>query len=136
MILLERYAHLPSHTEGVLSLGEIEVFTLERPWLDNRPGRSCIPEGSYRARRGRYNAGGYPCIELLAVPGRTQIKVHGANRVDQLQGCIAPGLRWGVQKDQRAILQSRAALESLMDALPADAREFDFEVRFRSRYGP
>lgn len=132
MILLERYAYCPTHTEGVLSIGEWDCYTLERPWENNRPGRSCIPEGTYKAKIGRYNAGGYRCIELLEVPGRTEIKIHGANRVDQLRGCIAPGLRWGAMQNQRAVLQSRATLEELLERLKAF--EFEIRVSFRNRY--
>ena len=59
-VLLERFAYSPMGTFGVLTVDDFECYTVERPWLDNKPRESCIPEGVYRLELGMYNRGGYP----------------------------------------------------------------------------
>ncbi len=44
---------------------------LERPWLNNRAGVSCIPAGTYIVGPRRFLRGGYDAIEVREVPGRT-----------------------------------------------------------------
>lgn len=51
MVQLKR-TYYDTHTEGVLTLPDgQEIYTLERPWLDNEPSVSCIPEGQYIIQR-------------------------------------------------------------------------------------
>lgn len=71
--------------------------TVELPWRDNRPQRSCIPPGTYRCaivsspKFGRVYG-------VANVPGRSHVLIHAANLggdVDKgwathLHGCIAP----------------------------------------------
>lgn len=134
-MLLERFSYSPDETLGVISIGEFECFTIERPWLDNRRGRSCIPEGVYPIRVGTYYRGGYPCVELDDVPGRTLIKMHAANRARELQGCIAPGMAIGALRGERAVLQSRTALQQILDSMSMNTED-TLTVLFRCRYGP
>ena len=57
MITLKRIAHTDDGTFGVLLLeGSPFAVTLERPWLDNQRGKSCIPTGVYLAMRCRTSA--------------------------------------------------------------------------------
>lgn len=93
--------------------------TLERPWLNNRNKVSCVP------------AGGYPVVleysphfdrelnELKLVPGRSEVKIHVANYVKQLEGCIGVGLSVGdINKDGVPdMVSSGKALERLHEAL-------------------
>ena len=76
-----------------------EMFSVERAWHDNELGKSCIPPGNYGLKRetqGRNFAkfkarwGHKFLIELLDVPGRSQIQVHPVSHSQQLLGCIAP----------------------------------------------
>lgn len=63
---------------------------LELPWQDNTPYISCIPPGQYKIaftwspKLQRY------AIEILKVPGRTGIRIHPANVINELRGCLAP----------------------------------------------
>lgn len=71
--------------------------TLERPDLKNLNNVSCIPFGTYLCKYTRSNrfsaiAGkDYFTYEVLNVPGRAGIRIHSANYVEQINGCIALG---------------------------------------------
>ncbi len=107
-----------------MSVGGFSCVALERPWLDNRPNVSCIPEGAYTMLLGRYNAGdagrGYPAYELLAVPGRSLIKIHAANKATEIQGCIALGEAVVAMAGQIAINSSRNTLNDFMASMAGD----------------
>ena len=88
MITLKR-AYLKDRTEGVLTLPDgQQIFTLERPWLNNKVNESCIKEGVYIVDRDL--TGKHRFYRLRDVEDRTDIEIHPANRVSQLLGCIAP----------------------------------------------
>lgn len=94
-VLLRNYGK--EQTEGRLMLyrdGEM-VFTcvtLELPNLDNQKNVSCVLEGSFKVVREYSPKFKKMLFELKDVPNRSEIKIHRANYVRQLQGCIAPGL--------------------------------------------
>lgn len=82
----------------------VEFDTLERPWLDNRPNVSCIPKGTYPLRKKRggtyyrsYSSPerfGHPyVVEVAKVPGRSAILFHGGNTIEDIEGCILPGVK-------------------------------------------
>jgi Family of unknown function (DUF5675) len=83
--------------------------------LENR--KLLIPTGVYKViltPSGRAKAGtlwtpwdDYVLPELLAVPGRTAIRIHAANEEKQLEGCIA----LGTDRSDGKLLHSRDALE-------------------------
>lgn len=97
-----------------------ECKTGELPWRDNAPGKSCIPEGTYAVTWRFSEKHGY-CYHVENVPGRTDIEIHSANfmgDVDErykceLSGCIAPGRNIGVITKQKSIVASRIALADL-----------------------
>ncbi len=113
-LFLHRYAYTGWATYGQFFLPEFECWTIERPWAQNRPRQSCIPEGRYKMVHGRYNRGGYPCLELMAVPGRSLIKIHRANVASELMGCIGPGMGTGVVNGEMGVTNSTEALDELM----------------------
>jgi len=124
----------------VLTVAGFACYTLELPWLENRKGKSCIPEGTYRARFGiHYNdASPYRCIELFDVPGRSEIEIHIANKPSDLLGCIAPGRKLGGLDGERAVLASKAALQKLLHVIDPGASskvEFPFRVQITSAFG-
>ncbi len=68
----------------------MECYTIELPWLNNRPNRSCIPEGTYVLKE-RYSPRHGRHLEVTGVKGRSFILVHPANNaLIELRGCIAP----------------------------------------------
>lgn len=138
--LILRRGYTPRGAFGELSTPTQNLCTLERPWLSNQTYVSCIPEGIYTLRKrrsgvverstgGRYLHG----WEVTDVPARTYIMIHPANTMDELAGCIAPGLSTGVLPDksgqsQWAVLSSLAAFEMLMAEL-ASFEEWRLDVR-------
>jgi len=138
-LILER-GYTDRGTFGRITTPVRSYHSLERPWAGNRASVSCIPEGVYTLRKrrsgvverttgGQYLEG----WEVTGVPGRTYIMFHPANIMEQLEGCIAPGLSTGVlpgenQEPQWAVLNSFAAFKMLMEDLEAH-EEWFLDVR-------
>ncbi len=119
MLTLTRYCQSKlMGTFGILRLESgWECRTIERPWLENTPFVSCVPEGTYDIQLDRYHAEDYPAYELLNVVGRTEIKIHAANVSNELAGCIAPGLDETFMKSRWAISSSKATLAQFMEMM-------------------
>lgn len=108
-------------TFGVLKLDSgLMLFTVELPWRNNLPEKSCIPEGEYECRwRASPKFGN--CYHVLNVPDRSNILFHAGNfggDVDlgfksDLLGCIAPGLKICRMFGQMAVSKSRTALDRM-----------------------
>lgn len=91
-------------------------FGVERPWLDNKPFVSCIPDGTYPMRR-FYDVHDYRSSkridteyvwEICDVMGRTLILFHVANLPRNVAGCV--GLGMGVYSDLSGVVSSRVAI--------------------------
>ena len=107
-ITLQRFAYHPSGTLGVLTLGDLRLFSIERPWLDNARNVSCIPEGEYQMVWHQSPRFGM-CYEVMDVPDRTRILFHVANYPNDIEGCIGLGL--ALMGDQVAVASSRNAMK-------------------------
>jgi hypothetical protein len=122
MATLERFAYGPEATLGRLILDGALFYTIERPWLDNTPFKSCIPEGVYRVEP--YSSPKYPDVwELKEVPERTHILIHAANHAKDVQGCIGPGM--GLAPGAWWVTHSQNAMTVLRSKLP---QEFEINV--------
>ena len=131
---LERYSYAPTETEGLLTLPDGRQFhTIERPWLDNEPYASCIPDGVYDLSPYRRQDGTLvPCLtnhehgvyrnksDMPAAGGRFAILIHVGNFVDDVVGCIAPGKARAVISGRRAVSSSKVAMEEICQALQDD----------------
>jgi len=86
VILTRRYES--DRTVGELESRDHELWamTLERPWLDNQVGISCIPEGEYEVHRDKY--GRHTWFAVQNVEGRTHIEMHEGSKPWHSQGCI------------------------------------------------
>lgn len=104
-------------TWGRMTVADVTLYTVERPWLNNQPNVSCIPQGVYTCRPRRYYKGRYPAIEITGVPHRSHILFHKANWPHQVKGCIAPVSDLGVIKGKLlwAGLASKPAFDLLME---------------------
>jgi len=112
-------------TFGIMVLEDgCQLFTVERPYIDNLPNVSCIPEGIYplrlrssplivRTTKGKYEKGWQVC----EVPGRDLIELHVANYPRDLKGCIGVGMKTGFIGSERAVLKSAVAFDELMSRL-------------------
>ena len=106
-IVLQRWAYHPDATLGLIKFSDLEFWSVERPWLDNKPNISCIPLGDYKLKWRESPKFG-PTWQLEDVPGRTHILIHSANFAYQLQGCIALGT--DLMGDTIAVANSRKAV--------------------------
>lgn len=116
-LLLKRIAYQAGGTNGVLQLsGSMQplCYSIELPWLNNIPRRSCIPPGTYRLLK-RYSEKFHWHLHVSDVPGRSLILLHPANYAQvELLGCIAPV---SVLSGPGIGLQSKAACALVMEAL-------------------
>lgn len=109
----------PDCTLGRLSCGKLKCFTLELPDNNNQPNISCIPAGEYQAFKRNSPKNGL-CIELLNVPGRSNIQIHAGNYTRQIQGCILPGdsIKYLDADGTPDVTNSKSVLGSLLESLP------------------
>lgn len=119
MITLTRFKFTPEETFGRLTGDPIasEVFTIERPWLDNQHGISCIPVGTYDVEKYLSPTKG-DVWQVMNVPNRSNIEIHAANMASQLEGCIAPGDVMGSLAGVPAVLNSKSTFIMLKSILP------------------
>jgi hypothetical protein len=89
-------------TAGVMQLDGNNFYSIELPWLENEPDKSCVPAGTYQLLPYDSPTHGAtwrlhnPALNVYGaafVPegGRSQIELHAANWARQLLGCIAFG---------------------------------------------
>lgn len=112
MDLFLHRTHFRAGTNGVLFHRHLFIcFTIELPWLANRRGESCIPDGVYEIEP-FYSVRFGNHIRLKEVADRTGILIHPANDASkELRGCIAPVTQLtGIGKG----LDSRRALEKVL----------------------
>jgi hypothetical protein len=103
-------------TGQLLALPDLNLYTLEDPWLDNQKGISCIPMGTYRCIFSMSQRFHRLLPELLNVPGRTGIRIHAGNTTSDTEGCPLVGMT----RDRDMVLYSQKALGYFKDWL-ADA---------------
>lgn len=131
-LVLERYNYSQTETEGHLWLNDNEfVYTLERPWIGDVPGglpfESCVPDGEYSLRHHIRPNGDrvfalwnpdlsvfYTKQERGSDEGRYLILIHSANWVEQVVGCIAPGVVRTIAENKRMVRNSRQAMAKIM----------------------
>lgn len=122
---ITRFCRGPQGVFGRLTAPTLELFTVERPWRDNREGESCIPPGDYvcephdseRFPNTWAVVGGTVSHWHSAETERSAVLFHVANTIDDIEGCIGPGLdltgfggRWAVTDSRRAMNEMRRVL--------------------------
>ncbi len=124
-------AYLDNGTFGKMyHKGEFICYTLERPWLSNKPFVSCVPPGEYKMCKHVspkfgdcfYFENSDLGVELNGLAIRTYILMHPANYVSQLQGCISVGLRqpkyrWGVADSKKAMTLVKSIIIDIHDEI-------------------
>lgn len=126
-LVLERFCYGDAFTFGRMEVAGAVLFTVEKPWLENQPRISCIPEGRYRCVPRRYFRGKYDAVEITGVPDRSHILLHKANRAVDVQGCVGVGAALGCLGNDWAVLQSAPGFSHFMEHF--GGREFDLEIR-------
>ena len=124
-LVLERFYCGETYTEGQLMLDDLRIcWTLERAYKNNAPNISCIPEDTYELHHWVRPSGADSYIVLGNTVGpaesslsdtvtRWGILIHPANKPEQLQGCIAPGL----SREHGRVWESRKAMDQLLDII-------------------
>ena len=97
--------------------GKELCVTVELPWLNNHPQTSCIPSGVYTVER--YESPRHGQVwQVMNVPDRSNIEIHGANTINDLLGCIGVGDSYGNIDGLPAVLNSQVTLNKLRGILP------------------
>jgi len=131
VVVISRFCTGPMGTFGRLFAGPAQFYTVERPWLDNKPFESCVPAGDYQLRWlptttpvpeefggcTWYLEGGSVGIDSGE---RTRIALHVANVSSDVAGCIGVGTRLGTVNGKWAVNGSVDALRQLKLILPKD----------------
>lgn len=115
MLTLRRKYHEGCTTGVIILPNGDEIFTLERPWLNNKSNVSCIPEGVYIIDRDVTGRWQYYRVRDEQVAPRFAIELHPANYVQQLAGCIAPCMKLKQIGDEEYMgVDSKKALLKIM----------------------
>lgn len=124
---LKRIAETDTGTYGVLiSGGTPFAVTLERPWLNNRKGESCIPTGRYVCKRVQSPKFGNT-FEITGVNGRSHILFHKGNLDDDTHGCVLVGESFNPVSGSHGITASKEGFAEFM-AKTANVSEFTLDV--------
>jgi len=102
------------------------ALTLERQWLDNKAGVSCIPEGTYTCKRVESPHFGNT-FEVTDVQGRTHILFHKGNIDDDSHGCILVGEQFEFLGGSPSVNSSKHGYNEFM-ALTASVDTFTLEI--------
>lgn len=125
MITIERY-ETPYGTFGELEFDGLKLHSLERKWLDNLPNKSCIPAGDYVLVKHDSPTHGETwavvdeaknVYQYKTDKGRWGILIHPANIEDELEGCIALGMRLSVFRGKWSIANSGKAVSKFFAKL-------------------
>jgi hypothetical protein len=121
-----RFKRSDEVTLGRLLHEGLSLYTVERPWLDNKAFVSCIPDGNYRIKRVDSPRFGKNMWEVAEVPNRTHILLHTANYPHNVKGCI--GLGKGVYTDMSGVTSSKKAITDFYNATEG-LTEMDLIIR-------
>ena len=97
---LHRTSQNEERTLGVIRIGDALLYTVEKPWVENVPGESCVPTGFYvlephngKRFRDTWALVGQT-VSHLPEPGirRFACVFHAGNTAADVSGCIAPGM--------------------------------------------
>ena len=121
MFILMREPYADDATLGTMATPFGNFFILERPWLDNQRGKSCIPEGDYECRKRWSPHFKRHLYGVMDVPGRGDILIHSGSYIEHSLGCLLLGLTTFTIKtadgSKRGIGLSRVAVDKLHDAM-------------------
>lgn len=116
MLRIER-SYYDDFTSGILTsdnrILKTLIYTLELPYINNQNNISCIPTGRYKIVK-HISPKFKLCFLIKNVKDRENILIHAGNYTKDTQGCILVGFK----KQDNTILESRKALNYLLETLP------------------
>ena len=124
MIMIKRFCYHPMGILGVLWVAGRKFYTVERPWKDNIPYESCIPEGEYDLSWRESPKFGWT-YEVKDVPNRTHILIHVANYPQDVVGCVGLGSR--LMADRIAVFASKLAINEFHEITGANPWQLHIE---------
>lgn len=134
-LIVERFCYSKFGAFSEVDLNGYKWYGVEKPWRDNKPSISCIPEGIYYAERYDSPTPGRGTVwQFNDVPGRTHIQIHKGNWESDVIGCIALGKELGAMTKEDSIMpewavkSSGSAIKELMN-LTAHLDTLTIEVR-------
>tara|TARA_R110000851_G_scaffold130256_1_gene263783 strand:+ start:344 stop:745 length:402 start_codon:yes stop_codon:yes gene_type:complete len=107
--------------------GKFSCFTVELPWLDNKPFISCIPAGLYECEKHLSPKFGH-CILVKNVAGRENILIHIGNYKRNTKGCILPG-RSFVDMDNDGLIDVTSSGDTMAKLRSVLPEKFQLEIR-------
>ncbi|HUW44271.1 MAG TPA: DUF5675 family protein [Dehalococcoidia bacterium] len=130
-LFIDRFSYAVSETEGVLSVVDYRLATIERPWIAHtvpggRPFESCVPDGEYVLEPWIRATNGHE-VYILSNPdlgvykekadrpndeGRYLVLMHIANYARNVVGCIGPGIERVLMLDKKVGAYARAVSNS------------------------
>lgn len=130
-LVLKRFGSTPYGTFGVIHIDGEEFYTVERPWLHNQPGVSCVPLGEYSLKwqptttkvpsvyEGYtwYLDGEDVSPDHVSEKSRTRCALHIANKFTEVNGCIAIGKGLGYIGDCWGIVSSTVGMTDLLSLI-------------------
>ena len=127
VVELLRWKPTPDGWFGVLRTPSGKYYwTVELPWRGNKHDVSCIPARRYRCGFTWSPHFARKTYQVLAVPGRSGIRLHRCNFASELLGCIGIGRK--VAKFPNGVLGVTNSRTS-MDAFVREMGEQPFELR-------
>jgi len=126
---IKRIAYIQDGTFGVF-LNENNIpfaLTLEREWLKNQRGISCIPDGVYICSRIASPKFGNT-FEVKNVPNRSEILFHKGNLSDDTHGCILVGEQFEPIGNKTAIISSTKGYGEFLNKLKDD-NHFELKIK-------
>ena len=127
VLRLTKSATLPTYGVLLRDDGIPFALTLERPWLDNQRSVSCIPTGTYQAKRHVSPRFG-ETFWLQDVPERAEILFHKGNIDDDSHGCILVGEQFNNVRNEDGITASKEGFAEFM-ALQRGCDEFSLTIK-------
>lgn len=123
VITIERFCYAPQGTFGHLSYKEFSCYTVERPWKNNEPFVSCIPDGEYTCewydspRFGRTLAIIGGTVSLFPSPqhDRSAILFHVGNWPHNFEGCIGLGRNFTCINGKLGVSSSASTVEAFLN---------------------
>lgn len=92
VVRLKTVAQNKTGTYSALCMNDLPLcVTVERPWLNNKNGISCIPRGitaHFIKYLSPHNGSTWICQDI---ENRTNVEIHAANIPGDVEGCIGVG---------------------------------------------
>lgn len=123
-LILQRLNLTSYGTYGVLmkvtEVGNVPIaLTLEDPWNNNEPFKSCIPANNYVCEKTVSPKFG-DTFEITGILGRDHVLFHSGNTIDDTHGCVLLGQE--LNFPNAGIANSRIAFKVFMDLLEGSSQ--------------